>query len=283
MYLVFDIGGTKLRVGVAHDFHTISEFQIIPVPQEFNSGMALLKKTASELLRDAKVTAIAGGVAGPLNKDKTKLLHAPNLPQWIGKDIAGELSHAFSAPVLIENDAAIVGLGEAVYGAGKENQIVAYLTLSTGVGGARFVDQKIDQNAMGFEPGHMIVDPNGPLCLGCQVPGHLEAFVGGSAIERRFGKKLSELPHGEMREVVIALSIGITNIIVTWSPDVIVLGGKGSEYIPYPLLLDEVRARVKIFKTTPHIKRSQLGDIGGLYGALALLKDAVMERSKDGE
>jgi glucokinase len=53
------------------------------------------------------------------------------------------------------------GLGEAVFGAGKGREIVVYMTISTGVGGARIVGGKIDASAMGFEPGHQIIDACG--------------------------------------------------------------------------------------------------------------------------
>ena len=86
------------------------------------------------------------------------LVNAPHLPGWIRKPFSERLKAELACPVFLENDSAIVALGEAHHGAGKGDDIMAYLTVSTGMGGARIVHGAIDVNVFGFEPGHQYID-----------------------------------------------------------------------------------------------------------------------------
>ena len=63
----------------------------------------------------------------------------------------------------LANDSDLDGLGEATVGAGKGFNIVAYITVSTGIGGVRIVGGKIDVSTYGFEPGHQIIDADGSI------------------------------------------------------------------------------------------------------------------------
>ena len=73
MFFLFDIGGTKMRMGLAENFKTISKTVILPTPKRFADGMALFKKTAKELANGKKIIAVSGGIAGPLNKNRTMI------------------------------------------------------------------------------------------------------------------------------------------------------------------------------------------------------------------
>ncbi|MFV1917727.1 MAG: ROK family protein, partial [Patescibacteria group bacterium] len=199
MYLLFDIGGTKTRLAVSPDGKAFSDPKIIDTPSDFEEGMELLRKTCKELCKDKKLQAIAGGIRGTLDRKKEKLIQEHKLTQWVGKPIKSRLSVELGAPVYLETDTAMVGLGEAVSGAGRGFDIVAYITVSTGVGGARIVEKKIDENVFGFSPGHQIIDADGTICPECKALeddaslGHLEAHISGTAVEKRFGKKPYEI------------------------------------------------------------------------------------------
>ena len=73
----------------------------------------------------------------------------------------------------IANDTAVVGLGEAHRGAGIGYNIVTYITVSTGVGGTRIVDGRIDRRIYGFEPGHQTIDIDNSVWEG-SASGQLE-------------------------------------------------------------------------------------------------------------
>ena len=278
-YLLFDIGGTKTRLAVSSDRKSFGEPKIVPTPKNFNEAIALFQKVASELRGSEKITAAAGGIAGPLDKEKAKLVNSPNLPDWVQKALKEELQKAIDAPVYLENDAAIVALGEAIYGAGRGEEIVAYITVSTGVGGARIVDGRIDKNAMGFEPGHQIIDPAGALCPICNKPGHLEGYVSGTALEKRYKTKPHEITDPKVwDEIAKWLAYGLNNVIVHWSPDIVVLGGSmivRDPGIPIDRVRFYLKENLRIFPEPPPIEKATLSDLGGLYGALALLNQSI--------
>ena len=277
MFLVFDIGGTKIRLGASRDGNTFAgEPKEFVTPQKFEDGIALIKKTADEFRGEEKIDGVVGGIAGVLNKEKSQLAGAPHIPDWAWKPLKERLEKELSADVRLENDSALVGLGEAHSGAGRGFKIVAYITISTGVGGTRIVDGKIDEGSMGFEPGHQIIDPNGPVCIACGVKGHLEAFISGYQMAIKYNMKPYEITDPDVwEELSKYLAIGVNNVLVHWSPDIVVLGGSMMKKIGIPIV--RVREHLKeIFKISPEIPQIELatlGDIGGLYGGLALLRE----------
>src|SRR3972149_3814287 len=186
MFFLFDIGGTKMRLAVSENGNKLDRVVILPTPRKFDDAMALVKKAVKELVNGKKIKAVSGGIAGPLDENKTMILNAPNLRGWSKKPLAKELQKIFKAPIFLENDAALAGLGEAVFGVGKGKKIVAYLTISTGVGGCRIISGKIDESSQGFEPGHQIVFFENKITI-------LENMVSGTAIEKKYGKQPYEI------------------------------------------------------------------------------------------
>lgn len=274
MYLLFDIGGTHTRLSVSRDGKKLENITIFDTPPSFEEGIKRIGQKVSLLSKGKRIKAVAGGIAGPLNNDKSKLVNGSHLQDWIQKPLKDELQKRLGAAVYLENDAALVGLGEAVYGAGKGVGIVIYITISTGVGGARIVDRKIDRNSYGFEPGHQIIEINGPLCPACGVPGHLESYVSGTALKNKYGKNPEDITDKKVwDEVACYLAFGIHNSILHWSPEIVVLGGGVMKSISLEKVTADLAHILTIFRKVPIVKRAELGDIGGLYGALSIIQN----------
>jgi predicted NBD/HSP70 family sugar kinase len=274
MYILFDIGGTKTRVAASTDLVSYGEPLKYETPLSYDEGLKALCDAIVNVSDGAKITALAGGIRGPLNHDKTGIVSEVKLTDWVDKLLAVDLENKFSAPVYLENDTAIVGLGETVFGAGKGYSIVAYHTVSTGVGGARFVDGHIDVSSIGFEPGHQILDIDRSV-LGSNTPHTLENLVSGTALEKRSGKKPYEIAQSDpvWNELAGYLAYGLKNTILYWSPDVIVLGG--SMVVGDPRILNEdivrhTKALLGDIEPCPPIVDAKFRDEGGLYGAMAL-------------
>lgn len=282
MFLLFDIGGTRMRLAVSADGISFGEPQTVLTPQDFEKGMAAFAEAFSKLAGGGAIEAVAGGIAGVLDASHERLLASPNLPLWETRPLKEKIEGLLTtSSIFIENDAALVGLGEAVYGAGKGAKIVAFVTVSTGVGGARIVNGKIDTYTLGFEPGHQIIDADSTICPECKrtegeetFPGDLESHISGAALKRRFGRDPTEITNQAVwDEVARLLAYGLNNTIVHWSPEVVILGG--------PLVLEDkisveavdsyLRKILRIYPNVPEVKKAQLEDKGGLYGALAYL------------
>ena len=179
-------------------------------------------------------------------------------------------------PVFLENDAAMAGVGEAVFGAGKGLEIVAYHTVSTGVGGVKVENGEIDMASVGFEPGHQILDIDRTV-LGEDIEPTLENLVSGTAVGNRFGVKAYEIPQSDMvwDELAEYLAQGLRNTILYWSPDAIVLGGAmivGDPAISVDTIRKYTVEAIHDIEPAPLIAEAKLGDEAGLYGAMAILK-----------
>jgi len=265
-----------MRIATSENGKQLTGSKTVTTPKNFEEGINTLLKIASELSKEQKITAVAGGLKGPLDKDKSISLNPPDLPDWSNKPFKASLEKALSAPIYLENDAALAGVGEATHGSGAGKNIVAYLTISTGIGGARIVNSQIDHSSLGFEPGHQIIDLNSDLVCGCGGHGHLEALIGGAAIEKRRQQKPETIIDPQFwSEVARILAIGLNNVIVHWSPDVIVLGGSVMKSIPLDKVKTHLEDVLTIFPQTPEIVPAKLGDSAGLYGALAYLKSVI--------
>jgi len=249
-------------MALSHTGASLDEIEIFPTDLDFSKAMGKMKKVSDKFANGEKFRAVAGGVRA-YNKKTGQLFDHPHFPMWVGEPLLEKLKAMFNSPVHLENDAALVGLGEAVYGAGKGEEIVAYITLSTGVGGARIVGGKLDRTHYGFEPGNMIISENE----------YLEELISGKAIEKRYGKKISEIEDENVwDEVSKILAIGLNNIAVLWSPDVIVLGGSVPNKLKLTEVSEELKKVCKIYPEIPDIKLVELDEKGGLYGGLAYLR-----------
>lgn len=255
--VLFDIGRTKTRVAFSPDLEGFEEPRVFETLPDFESGISVILDAVRRILADRDFEKIAGGMSR-------------SIPRWSIEAVRDRLSKEFGKDVVIENDAALAGLGEAVYGAGKGFDIVAYITVSSGVGGARIVGGQIDERAVGFEPGKQIVDiENGEAKT-------LEDLISGKALERQTGKNPKEvLDESVWDRLATYLGIGLNNIIVEWSPRCIVLGGSmitGEPAIPLDKAEVKLREFLKIFPTPPPVKKAELHDFSGLWGAMQFLK-----------
>jgi predicted NBD/HSP70 family sugar kinase len=274
-YVLFDIGGTKTRVAISSDLITLDKVEHFKTPMAFADGVKKLVETINSLVDVKKVKAISGGIRGLLEDDKSGIHNDSVLSKWAGKSLVAELQKSFPVPVFLENDAAMAGLGEAVFGAGKGLEIVAYHTVSTGVGGVKIEDGDIDKSSVGFEPGKQILDIDRTI-LGEDIEPTLENLVSGTAIEQRFGMKPYEIPQTDVLwdELADYLAQGLRNTVLYWSPDAIVLGGSmviGDPKIKVDTIRKYTVAALNGFEPCPLIAEAKLGDEAGLYGAMALL------------
>ena len=273
-YIVFDIGGTKTRIATSSDLTKFDEVKSYKTPATFSAGMKLLTDTVKEMTSD--VSAIAGGIRGRLMEDKSGIENDGVLTKWAGESVVGHLQKVYGGiPVFLENDTAIAGVGEAVFGAGEGLEIVAYHTVSTGVGGAKIEDGEIDHADVGFEPGHQILDIDRTV-LGEEITPTLENMVSGTAVKQRFGVEPYEIPQSDVLWDDLAgyLAQGLRNTILYWSPDAIVLGGSmiiGDPAIKIDAIRKATAEALDGFEATPLIAQAKLGDEAGLWGGLALL------------
>jgi len=174
---------------------------------------------------------------------------ADNLNGWENINLSERYSKEFGLPVLVDNDANVMGLGEAVYGAAKGCTDVIFLTVGTGIGGALIMNGQLygGYKNRGTEMGHVTIDHKGIAC-NCGGRGCLEAYASTNALigqyARRSGKNENEINghyivgkflQGEaeavecMQEHTDYLGHAIAGFMNTFAPQKVIIGGGISE------------------------------------------------------
>lgn len=268
MYIVADIGGTKTRIAASRDLEKFGEPVIFETPQNYEDGLALISETILKAAGGEPIEAVAMGVPVLLSTDKRTIVDATNLPLWGNMQFASDVETRCGGRVFLENDVALVGLGEAIFGAGVGAGSVVYITVSTGVNGVLVQGGKIPPT-IGLSIGRQYVSIAEPLS-------NWENMISGRAIASKYGMSPRELGKENVvwEELSRITAFGVHNAILFWTPDRVVLGGSMFNEIGIPV--DRVATHVENIMTAtrdiPQIVHSQLGDLGGLYGGLARLK-----------
>lgn len=273
-YILFDIGGTTTRVAVSEDLKSFDKPIRFTTPMNFKEGIEKIVEAAGKLT-DKNIRGACGAVRGMLSEDRSMIAHDLVLERWVEEPLIETLAKKLNTKVIIENDAALAGLGESHFGAGKGAEIMVYHTISTGVGGAKIEKGAIDSYHLGFEPGKQVLDIDRTI-LGEDILPTLENLVSGAAVEERTGAKPYDIPQGDAMWDQLAeyLAHGLRNTIYYWSPDTIVLGGSmitGDPSIPIENIKKHTALILGDDMAIPDIKKASLKDDSGLYGAMALL------------
>lgn len=260
MILLFDIGGTKSRFAVSTDGTSFDEPIMIDTPAHYTEGILAFDECIKKVTQGKKVTKTVGGFPGTI-VDK-KVFYSPNLQDYQGKLLGYELERICGVDPIICNDADLAGLGEAVYGAGKDFGSVAYITISTGIGGTLIIDKKMQKATYGFEPGHQIVN--------YKTGETLHDLISGTALSKKYNKPAKEIKEPEIYDMICEiLGVALTNTIMHWSPDVLVMGGSITKDIDIYQVEKEIKKHLRIFPNSPVMKRAELGAYNGIWGALA--------------
>lgn len=269
-YLVFDVGGTNMRMAYSVDGKNFKKHEKIKTPKIPKDAVAILKDFTAKL----EVAHIGGGLRGVLMEDKSGIEHDSQLREWADVSMVSLLQKSFGENVTIklENDAALAGLAEATSGAGAGCDIVVYHTISTGVGGAKIEKGYIDHASVGFEPGKQILDIDRTI-LGPDISPTLENLVSGTAVASRMGMPPYDIPQDDViwGELAGYLGQGLRNSVLYWSPEIIILGGSmitGDPKIPIDSIRKATVQALGDIVPCPFITTAKLGDDAVLYGAL---------------
>lgn len=193
-----DLGGTRVKIAILTDEGEIIKKGSIETNSE-EGPKNVFKRVADEIDNLLKaidapkkdLLCVGLGCPGPLDEKGDNLVFAPNLKGWVNVPIKKIVSEATGIPTSVNNDANAAAWGEYWKGLTEKVSSMVLFTLGTGIGGGIIIDGKLlrgHDNTAG-EVGHIIVQPNGPLC-GCGNFGCLEALASATAIARRVKETL---------------------------------------------------------------------------------------------
>ncbi|KWW20314.1 hypothetical protein AS888_19470 [Peribacillus simplex] len=300
--LGIDLGGTNLRMAVVTSEGNLIEE--VKVKTESDKGpkhvIHNMITICEGLLQKRNIEAIGIGAPGPLDSKQGIILNPPNLPGWDEVPLTLILKEALGKKVVLDNDANAAALAEAAFGAGKGKESVFYMTISTGIGGGYIYRNQLIQGAnfCAGEVGNMVVNPDGPPHPILNV-GSLESLASGTAVHRLGKEKvgmagdagvvftLAMNGQQEAEEIVDTvltyLAKGISNIVHTIDPHIIVLGGgvmQSNEYI-MPLLLEKVNDYLyPQLRNKVQIECASLGTKAGVIGAALLTQQGYSGKGR---
>ena len=310
-----DLGGTNIRVALGNDEGRI--LAKISERTEKTKGPEGISEQIARIIRylekkEAKTGEIIGigiGSAGPLDLKRGGLMKPTNIP-YDFIPLVEPLEDIFHLPTYLLNDCSTAVMGEKFFGAGKNHENLAYITLSTGIGGGIYVDGHllIGKDGNATEVGHFTIDYEGKLLCGCGKRGHWEAYCSGNGIPnyvrlllsqgrfegvkdsllmRRISGDLDRLTAKILYDCAkagdpLALelvdkigflnSVGFACVVDAYDPSLITVGGSIA-LRNESLIIDPIRRGVKEHarNRVPEIKITPLGDDVVLYGALAMV------------
>ena len=307
-----DIGGTKcLGLCLAMDGSVVVE-ERTPTPKGAENLCDTVAAVVEALAANAGAPIGAVGVGAPGLVDRDGVLRAaPNLIGVAEMPIRDMLVERLGVPVTVDNDATCATEAEWRHGAATGASDALLITLGTGIGGGVVSGGELQRGANGFmsEPGHMVVDPNGPPCV-CGRRGCWERYASGSGLARlardaAFGGRAAgvvdaaggdpEAVRGEhvtaaaragdaaaleiLDEFAWWLALGLANLTNLFDPEVIVLGGGLVE--ESDLLLEPIRRLYEglLYASThrprPHLVPAVLGERAGAMGAALIASNAL--------
>lgn len=253
-----DVGGTKILGAVVErgpDGAVVVDRVQVPSDAASPGVVDAIVDVAATLAgRGHAVDGVGVGLAGFVDPYGV-VRSAPNSVGLVGQDVRGRLERELGVPAVADNDANCAAVAAHALSAPDARHLVA-VTFGTGIGGGLIVDGRLVHGARGFagEPGHMVVDPTGPLCP-CGQHGCWERFASGSglarlanlAVERGDAPALAAAVgdpadlRGEHVTGLVAsgdpgasavfdtyagwVALGVANLINLLDPDVVVLGG----------------------------------------------------------
>lgn len=183
-----DLGATRIKAGLVVNRRVVRTL-IEPLVLEDRTPEGVVERLVSaiETLAKAHDDAPVGvgiGVPGVIRHSEGVVVQSPNFPAWRDLPLGVRLRQRLPGMIVsLDNDANVVTLGEALYGAGRGQGDLALLTLGSGVGGGLFLCGDIYRGALGMagEIGHMVIEPEGLPC-GCGGQGCLEQYASFNAL-----------------------------------------------------------------------------------------------------
>ncbi len=232
MRIGIDLGGTKIE-GIALDAvgHTLLRRRVATPRGDYAATVAAIATLAQSIEADLGACGTVGvGIPGSTSRP-TGLIRNANSTWLNGRPLQHDLQAALGREVRLANDANCFALSEATDGAAAGARVVFGVILGTGVGAGIVIGGRVLDGASGIagEWGHNPLpwptseDRPSRACW-CGQRDCIEAWLCGPALERDGGTA----DEAALARYEARLARALAGVINLLDPDVIVLGGGGS-------------------------------------------------------
>ncbi|AHY07037.1 N-acetylglucosamine kinase [Serratia plymuthica] len=298
MYYGFDMGGTKIELGVFDaDLNRIWQKRVPTPRDDYRQLLTTLRDLTLEADEFCGQRGKVGiGIPGLPNDDGT--LFTSNVPAAMGQPLPRDLAELIGRDVRVDNDANCFALSEAWDEEFRRYPTVLGIILGTGVGGGLIVEGKVvsGRNYIAGEFGHFRLPVDALEVLGRDIPrvacgcGHqgcIENYISGRGFEWMYAhfyqqhlpaqQIIAHYQTGEPQAVahverfmdVLAICLG--NLLTIIDPHLVVIGGGLSNFEAiYQVLPQRLPAHLLRVAKLPRIEKARYGDAGGVRGAAFL-------------
>lgn len=291
-----EAGGTKFIVSLASGPGRILVRERIPTttPQETLANViSFLREAIAQHGTPAAIGVASFGPIDVTRVDSPTYGFITSTPKagWQNVDLLGALTKEFRLPGFMDTDVNGAALSEWKWGTGQGLTDVTYLTIGTGIGGGAVVNGRPIHGLLHPEIGHIrIPRPAEEIAVfagNCPFHGDcLEGLASGPAIAKRWGVPAGELPEDHPAWDLEAeyLAAGLVNLILTLSPQRIVMGGGVMDQRGlFPKIQARVQALLNGYVVHPSVQKEiaryivppGLGNDAGLLGAVALAQEGL--------
>ena len=294
--IVLDIGGTSIKSGI---FRGGTLTAVRETATEASLGGAHVTERAMDIIRDYRQNHefdhIGVSTAGQVDSAAGRIIYAnENIPGYTGTELKQLMEAEFGLPTAVENDVNAAALGEAAFGAGRNQRDFICLTYGTGVGGALFLNGCLysgDSFSAG-EFGGIVIHPEARSPEEDLFSGCYERYASTTALVRRAQCMDETLCDGRsifarwdepaVRQLIddwiMEIVYGLITIIHMINPACIILGGGIMEQ---PYILPQIQKELypNLMPSFRHvqIRKAKLGNHAGMLGAATLTADFSRE------
>jgi predicted NBD/HSP70 family sugar kinase len=293
-----DIAPTRTTVATSDLAGGLLESEEFETDHDFERTIARAVSAARRLTErgGGKIEGIGVSLPGLVDSSKGRLLYVPYF-NWRDLDIGARIAESTGLKVTIDNDANAAALAELWFGRADVSEARDFIMvfIAEGVGAGIIFDRQVYRGEGGAagEFGHMIIGDRAPVPCSCGSYDCWEAFASGRAAVARYAKLagagsaramsfaqlIDRALAGEsaareaLGETARFLGIGISNLIVGFSPEVVIVGGAITRAwdLVSDLFSETVRRSVRRDLPFTRIIPSTIGDRASLMGALSLV------------
>ena len=266
MIIAVDIGSQTLIIASLDKTGTITKQMEFLTPVLANDCLGLIQATIAKDFTDKKPSAIVIGVPGVVRHHIVEW--CSNLgDDWIGFDFRPELEKIFKVPVLVENDANLGGLAEAVNIIPTPKSLI-YLSIGAGIGSGCVIDGKLPSALLDSEAGMMMLEYDG-------VVQTWENFASGKAISEAYNQLAKNIKNPAIWDAIAdRISRGLLMLIPILQPRYIVIGGSiGSAFSQYQQTLNDlIDERLPVNLRRPQILPAKDPKLSVIYGCYQYFK-----------
>jgi glucokinase len=283
--LAVDVGGTKMAAAAVDPAGEILVQTSVPTPASGDADAIFGALAAAvDQVRSATVAlpVVCGvGCGGPMESGG-ETVSPLNIGGWRRFPLRSRLAALVGMPVVVDNDAKALALGEGWLGAARGVDNYVAMVVSTGVGGGIVLDGRLLEGTKGNAGhiGHVVVEPEGRACA-CGGRGCLEAEASGLSIESATGRPASEASDPVRRRTGTLVGRAVASVANLLDLELAVVAGSvalgfGAVFFDAAQREIELRSRLDFSRST-RIIPAGLGADGPLVGAAALGRRALAE------